>query len=89
MRVNLYGVFNSMQSSRRSARRVAAKYVNISSAAGLRGVPGYGAYGATKWAVRGMTKTAALELANDQMGELRAPWCSRHADGGGFEPAAR
>lgn len=37
--------------------------VNISSAAGLRGDPLIHAYVASKWAVRGMTKAAALELA--------------------------
>ena len=37
--------------------------VNISSVAGLRGSPGAFAYGATKWALRGMTKSAAVELA--------------------------
>jgi 3alpha(or 20beta)-hydroxysteroid dehydrogenase len=37
--------------------------VNISSIAGLRGGGGAIAYGASKWAVRGMTKSAAQELA--------------------------
>jgi 3alpha(or 20beta)-hydroxysteroid dehydrogenase len=37
--------------------------VNISSTAGLRGSARAFAYGATKWALRGMTKSAALELA--------------------------
>lgn len=37
--------------------------VNVSSTAGLRGTPRAFAYGATKWALRGMTKAAALELA--------------------------
>jgi 3alpha(or 20beta)-hydroxysteroid dehydrogenase len=37
--------------------------VNISSAAGLRGSPGAIAYSATKWALRGMTKAAAIDLA--------------------------
>jgi 3alpha(or 20beta)-hydroxysteroid dehydrogenase len=36
--------------------------VNISSVAGQKGVPGASAYGASKWAIRGMTKTAALEF---------------------------
>ena len=36
--------------------------VNLSSAAGLTGTPGYFAYGMSKWAVRGMTRTAAIEL---------------------------
>jgi 3alpha(or 20beta)-hydroxysteroid dehydrogenase len=38
--------------------------VNISSIASFTGVPGIGAYSASKWAVRGITKTAALELAS-------------------------
>lgn len=37
--------------------------VNTASHAGLRGVAGYGAYGASKAAVIAYTKTAALELA--------------------------
>jgi 3alpha(or 20beta)-hydroxysteroid dehydrogenase len=37
--------------------------VNISSVAGLRAAPGGFAYGASKFAVTGMTKSAAMELA--------------------------
>jgi len=37
--------------------------VNISSMAGLRASVGSLAYGASKWAVTGMSKTAAVELA--------------------------
>jgi len=37
--------------------------VNISSTAGMQGIPNAIAYVGTKWAVRGMTKTGALELA--------------------------
>jgi 3alpha(or 20beta)-hydroxysteroid dehydrogenase len=37
--------------------------INISSIAGLRGAGTAFAYGASKWAVRGMTKAAAQELA--------------------------
>src|SRR3954453_721792 len=37
--------------------------VNISSVAGLGGSPGAIAYCATKWALRGMTKAAAVDLA--------------------------
>ena len=37
--------------------------INISSIAGLRGAASAMAYSASKWAVRGMTKSAALELA--------------------------
>ena len=37
--------------------------VNISSVAGLQGAAGTMAYAASKWAVRGMTKVAAREVA--------------------------
>ncbi|MBK1840608.1 SDR family oxidoreductase [Azospirillum sp. YIM B02556] len=37
--------------------------MNISSSAGMRGTPGAFAYSATKWAVRGMSRAAAISLA--------------------------
>lgn len=37
--------------------------VNTSSICGLRGISGCIAYNSTKWAIRGITRTAALELA--------------------------
>jgi 3alpha(or 20beta)-hydroxysteroid dehydrogenase len=36
--------------------------VNISSQAGLQGIAGHASYGASKWGVRGLSKTAAIEL---------------------------
>jgi len=36
--------------------------VNTSSIAGVKGLEGRSAYGATKWAIRGMTRVAAREL---------------------------
>jgi 3alpha(or 20beta)-hydroxysteroid dehydrogenase len=36
--------------------------VNVSSLAGSRGLPGHTAYGAAKWALRGISRTAAVEL---------------------------
>jgi 3alpha(or 20beta)-hydroxysteroid dehydrogenase len=36
--------------------------VNVSSLAGLFGIPGMAAYGTSKWAVRGLTKYAAQDL---------------------------
>ena len=36
--------------------------VNISSSAGMQGYAGLGAYVSSKWALRGLTKTAALEF---------------------------
>jgi 3alpha(or 20beta)-hydroxysteroid dehydrogenase len=38
--------------------------VNISSVAGMKGVPGISGYVASKYAIRGMTKTAALEVGH-------------------------
>ena len=36
--------------------------VNISSVPGMTGIHGHAAYGMSKWAVRGLTKVATLEL---------------------------
>ncbi|WDS35814.1 glucose 1-dehydrogenase [Pseudoxanthomonas sp.] len=63
-RVNQLGVFLGMKSvigSMQSAGRGAI--VNVSSEAGLQAHPGMFAYVASKWAVRGMTRAAALDLA--------------------------
>jgi 3alpha(or 20beta)-hydroxysteroid dehydrogenase len=43
-------------------RQRSGSIVNISSIGGMRGASPCFAYGATKWAVRGMTKGAAQEL---------------------------
>ncbi len=63
IRVNQIGTFLGMKTAAPALREAGGgSIVNISSAAGLEGVSGVIAYGASKWAVRGMTKTAALEL---------------------------
>ncbi len=63
LRVNLVGTFLGMRSCAPALRASGrAAIVNISSTAGLLGYPGHGAYGASKWGVRGITKTAAAEL---------------------------
>lgn len=65
-RVNLLGTFLGIQSVIAPMRAAGGgSIVNISSTAGLKGLPRHGAYGATKWAVRGLTKTTAVELGRD------------------------
>ena len=62
--INQVGVFLGMQAVTPSLiERGGGSIINISSIAGLRGSPASFAYSASKWAVRGMTKCAALELA--------------------------
>jgi 3alpha(or 20beta)-hydroxysteroid dehydrogenase len=62
--VNQVGVFLGMQAVTPAlVERGGGSIINISSIAGLRGSPASFAYSASKWAVRGMTKCAALELA--------------------------
>jgi 3alpha(or 20beta)-hydroxysteroid dehydrogenase len=64
MRVNQLGCFLGMQAVVPLMERSGGgSIVNISSVAGLRGSPGAIAYSATKWALRGMTKAAAIDLA--------------------------
>lgn len=61
--VNVRGVFLGMQAVApvMKAQR-SGSIVNISSLAGIQGQSGAVAYSASKFAVRGMTKSAALEL---------------------------
>lgn len=66
LEVNQIGTFLGMRAVLPSMRRAGGgSVVNISSIAGLVGFPGFFGYVATKWAIRGMTKAAALELAPD------------------------
>ncbi|HEX7854965.1 MAG TPA: glucose 1-dehydrogenase [Sphingobium sp.] len=64
IRVNQLGCFLGMRViAPLIAEAGGGSIINLSSAAGLRGVASMFAYGASKWAVRGMTKCAAIELA--------------------------
>ncbi|MGW5055034.1 SDR family NAD(P)-dependent oxidoreductase [Actinokineospora sp. NPDC004072] len=64
--VNLTGAWLGMHVVARSLRAAGGGVViNISSTAGLTGYPNLGAYTASKWGLRGLTKTAALEFARD------------------------
>jgi 3alpha(or 20beta)-hydroxysteroid dehydrogenase len=62
--VNQIGTFLGMKAVvPHMVERQQGSIINISSVAGLMGSPGMIAYGASKWAVRGMTKSVALEVA--------------------------
>jgi 3alpha(or 20beta)-hydroxysteroid dehydrogenase len=62
--VNQVGVFLGMRTiAPTMAARGSGSIINVSSIAGLMGTPYLTAYAASKWAVRGMTKAVAKELA--------------------------
>jgi 3alpha(or 20beta)-hydroxysteroid dehydrogenase len=61
--VNTVGVFLGMKAVVPSMQRAGGgSIINVSSSAGMVGGAGAIGYTASKWAVRGMTKAAAIEL---------------------------
>ena len=65
---NLTGDFLGIRAVAPSMRKGGGgSIVNISSIAGLHATPGLAAYGASKWGIRGLTRTAAYELADDKI----------------------
>lgn len=64
--VNLHGVFYGLkfgiQAMAANAGPARGSIINTASVAGLVGTPGLGSYAATKHAVVGMTRTAAIEM---------------------------
>ncbi|OBK14132.1 SDR family NAD(P)-dependent oxidoreductase [Mycobacterium asiaticum] len=63
-RINCLGAFLGMQSALAYLKRAqAAAIVNICSTGAIRPFPQHCAYGSAKWALRGLTQTAAAELA--------------------------
>ena len=61
---NLKGAFNLIRHSAKAmVKQRTGTIINISSVEGLRALPGGAAYESTKFAVRGMTKSAAIDLA--------------------------
>ena len=64
VRINQVGVFLGMKAVIPAmSSRGGGSIVNIASVDAMMGRPGKIAYAASKWAVRGMTKAAAIELA--------------------------
>jgi len=62
--VNQVGVFLGMKAvTPTMTDKQTGSIINISSVAGLGGSPGMISYAASKWAVRGMSRSAAMELA--------------------------
>ncbi|MFE2480287.1 glucose 1-dehydrogenase [Streptomyces sp. NPDC001194] len=68
LRVNLLGPFLGIQAVAPVLRAAGGgSIVNVSSTAGLVGIPGHAAYGSTKFGLRGLTRSAALDLAGDRI----------------------
>lgn len=64
VRVNLLGPFLGIQAVLPALKEAGGgSVVNVSSTAGLVGIPGHAAYGSTKFGLRGLTRSAALDLA--------------------------
>ena len=86
--VNLVGPWMGMHAAVPSLRRAGGGVViNVSSTAGLMGYSNLGAYVASKWGLRGLTKTAALEFAPDGIrvcsihpGPIRTPMTAQFDD---------
>ncbi|OJZ76162.1 hypothetical protein BRW65_01670 [Mycobacterium paraffinicum] len=66
LQVNLFGTFHGMRTAIDPMRAAGGgAIINIASTTAVQAAIGHTAYGASKWAIRGITKTAALELAPD------------------------
>jgi 3alpha(or 20beta)-hydroxysteroid dehydrogenase len=86
--VNQIGPFLGMKTAIPALRRAGGgSIVNVCSVAGLYGIPGLIAYGASKWALRGMTKVVALEVGKDNIrvnalhpGSVETPLMARDVD---------
>ncbi len=94
--VNQTGVFLGMRAVARAmiAAGGGGAIVNVSSVAGMAGMFGSTAYGASKWAVRGMTKVAAKELGRHaiRVNSIHPGWIDTDmlADGAGdYEQRAK
>ncbi len=86
--VNLTGTFLGMQASVEAMKAAGSgSIINVSSIEGMRGAVMVHPYVASKWAVRGLTKSAALELGPHQIrvnsihpGFIRTPMTKHFPD---------
>jgi 3alpha(or 20beta)-hydroxysteroid dehydrogenase len=86
--VNLTGTFLGMQASVEAMKTAGGgSIINVSSVEGMRGAVMVHPYVASKWAVRGLTKSAALELGPHQIrvnsihpGFIRTPMTKHFPD---------
>jgi 3alpha(or 20beta)-hydroxysteroid dehydrogenase len=86
--VNLTGTFLGMQASVEAMKAAGGgSIINVSSIEGMRGAVMVHPYVASKWAVRGITKSAALELGPHQIrvnsihpGFIRTPMTKHFPD---------
>lgn len=68
LETNVLGVHNFMRSFMPLMKsKKGAVLINISSGWGRGPAPGFGAYCTTKWAIEGLTLTAAKEVADDDL----------------------
>lgn len=66
--INLTGTFLGIRAAAPALRRGGGgAIVNIASTSGVGGTAHYAPYVTSKWAIRGLTKTAALELGRDNI----------------------
>jgi 3alpha(or 20beta)-hydroxysteroid dehydrogenase len=87
-KLNLTGTFLGMQASVEAMKAAGGgSIINVSSIEGLRGAPMVHPYVATKWAVRGLAKSAAIELGKHKIrvnslhpGFIRTPMTKHFPD---------
>lgn len=94
--VNVLGVLLSMKHEIPALVKNGGAIVNTSSVAGLVGMPGFGLYAASKHAVNGLTRSAALEVARQGVrvnavafGAIQTPMLDRFVGEAGTENPQR